>query len=56
MDELFGEHHGEGPRLKGESALCKECVQLKCKEITLKDQINEDAQMITNLLKFKSEK
>uniref|UniRef100_A0A146KSM3 Ubiquitin carboxyl-terminal hydrolase 48 n=2 Tax=Lygus hesperus TaxID=30085 RepID=A0A146KSM3_LYGHE len=49
-ESLYEKYKG-GPRLKGQDALCRECVTSKVKEIQMRNKIADDAKEITNLLK-----
>ncbi|XP_006008902.1 ubiquitin carboxyl-terminal hydrolase 48 isoform X2 [Latimeria chalumnae] len=49
VEVLYG-RYGGGPRLTA-SALCRDCVVERCRVLRLKNQLNEDYKVISNLLK-----
>ncbi|XP_028920775.1 ubiquitin carboxyl-terminal hydrolase 48 isoform X6 [Ornithorhynchus anatinus] len=48
--DIFYSRYGGGPRLNVK-ALCKDCVVERCRVLRLKNQLNEDYKIVTNLLK-----
>ncbi|XP_066546567.1 ubiquitin carboxyl-terminal hydrolase 48 isoform X3 [Amia ocellicauda] len=48
--EIIFNRYGGSPRLDG-SALCQDCVKQRCRVLRLKNQLNEDYKVISNLVK-----
>ncbi|KAK7093901.1 ubiquitin carboxyl-terminal hydrolase 48-like [Littorina saxatilis] len=49
-DRLYSEYGGD-TRLKGQTALCMECVQQRCQEIQLKEKLAEHSRFLNTALK-----
>ncbi|XP_032903844.1 ubiquitin carboxyl-terminal hydrolase 48 isoform X4 [Amblyraja radiata] len=49
--DIFYARYGGGPRLDA-SALCRDCVMEKCRILRLKNQLNEDYKIISNLTRI----
>ncbi|XP_039611699.1 ubiquitin carboxyl-terminal hydrolase 48 isoform X1 [Polypterus senegalus] len=49
--DIFFNRYGGGPRLDN-SSLCRECVVERCRVLRLKNQLNEDYKVISNMVKI----